>query len=249
MDEILHIKNLSKCYGDTKVLKNINISVKKGEVVVIIGPSGCGKSTLLRCLNGLEEIQEGEVLLDDQVVNPNKKNLSKNREKIGMVFQSYDLFPHLTILQNVTLAPIKVKKRNRREVEKEALELLERVGLRSKKDDYPRQLSGGQKQRVAIVRALIMHPEVLLLDEITAALDPEMVREVLDVVLDLAKEGRTMVIVTHEMQFAKAVADSVTFLEGGKIVEEGDPKKLFEKPETDRLQRFLQTFTYEKAVK
>ena len=221
MDEILHIKNLSKCYGDTKVLKNINISVKKGEVVVIIGPSGCGKSTLLRCLNGLEEIQEGEVLLDDQVVNPNKKNLSKNREKIGMVFQSYDLFPHLTILQNVTLAPIKVKKRNRREVEKEALELLERVGLRSKKDDYPRQLSGGQKQRVAIVRALIMHPEVLLLDEITAALDPEMVREVLDVVLDLAKEGRTMVIVTHEMQFAKAVADRVTFLEGGKIVEEG----------------------------
>lgn len=249
MDEILHIKNLSKCYGDTKVLKNINISMKKGEVVVIIGPSGCGKSTLLRCLNGLEEIQEGEVLLDDQVVNPNKKNLSKNREKIGMVFQSYDLFPHLTILQNVTLAPIKVKKRNRREVEKEALELLERVGLRSKKDDYPRQLSGGQKQRVAIVRALIMHPEVLLLDEITAALDPEMVREVLDVVLDLAKEGRTMVIVTHEMQFAKAVADRVTFLEGGKIVEEGDPKKLFEKPETDRLQRFLQTFTYEKAVK
>lgn len=249
MDEILHIKNLSKCYGDTKVLKNINISVKKGEVVVIIGPSGCGKSTLLRCLNGLEEIQEGEVLLDDQVVNPNKKNLSKNREKIGMVFQSYDLFPHLTILQNVTLAPIKVKKRNRREVEKEALELLERVGLRSKKDDYPRQLSGGQKQRVAIVRALIMHPEVLLLDEITAALDPEMVREVLDVVLDLAKEGRTMVIVTHEMQFEKAVADRVTFLEGGKIVEEGDPKKLFEKPETDRLQRFLQTFTYEKAVK
>lgn len=249
MDEILHIKNLSKCYGDTKVLKNINISVKKGEVVVIIGPSGCGKSTLLRCLNGLEEIQEGEVLLDDQVVNPNKKNLSKNREKIGMVFQSYDLFPHLTILQNVTLAPIKVKKRNRREVEKEALELLERVGLRSKKDDYPRQLSGGQKQRVAIVRALIMHPEVLLLDEITAALDPEMVREVLDVVLDLAKEGRTMVIVTHEMQFAKAVADRVTFLEGGKIVEEGDPKKLFEKPETDRLQRFLQTFRYEKAVK
>lgn len=249
MDEILHIKNLSKCYGDTKVLKNINISVKKGEVVVIIGPSGCGKSTLLRCLNGLEEIQEGEVLLDDQVVNPNKKNLSKNREKIGMVFQSYDLFPHLTILQNVTLAPIKVKKRNRREVEKEALKLLERVGLRSKKDDYPRQLSGGQKQRVAIVRALIMHPEVLLLDEITAALDPEMVREVLDVVLDLAKEGRTMVIVTHEMQFAKAVADRVTFLEGGKIVEEGDPKKLFEKPETDRLQRFLQTFTYEKAVK
>ena len=238
MDEILHIKNLSKRYGDTKVLKNINISVKKGEVVVIIGPSGCGKSTLLRCLNGLEEIQEGEVLLDDQVVNPNKKNLSKNREKIGMVFQSYDLFPHLTILQNVTLAPIKVKKRNRREVEKEALELLERVGLCSKKDDYPRQLSGGQKQRVAIVRALIMHPEVLLLDEITAALDPEMVREVLDVVLDLAKEGRTMVIVTHEMQFAKEVSDHIVFMEQGVIVEEGTPDELFSS-ENARVREFI----------
>ena len=247
MDEILHIKNLSKRYGDTNVLKNINISVKKGEVVVIIGPSGCGKSTLLRCLNGLEEIQEGEVLLDDQVVNPNKKNLSKNREKIGMVFQSYDLFPHLTILQNVTLAPIKVKKRNRREVEKEALELLERVGLRSKKDDYPRQLSGGQKQRVAIVRALIMHPEVLLLDEITAALDPEMVREVLDVVLNLAKEGRTMVIVTHEMQFAKAVADRVIFLDQGKIVEEDAPEVFFENPKTERTKQFLNVFTFDRA--
>ena len=247
---IIELKHIKKCYtNNVPVIYDFNLTINEGEFVTFLGPSGCGKSTLLRCLNGLEEIQEGEVLLDDQVVNPNKKNLSKNREKIGMVFQSYDLFPHLTILQNVTLAPIKVKKRNRREVEKEALELLERVGLRSKKDDYPRQLSGGQKQRVAIVRALIMHPEVLLLDEITAALDPEMVREVLDVVLDLAKEGRTMVIVTHEMQFAKAVADRVTFLEGGKIVEEGDPKKLFEKPETDRLQRFLQTFTYEKAVK
>lgn len=247
MDEILRIKNLSKRYDDISVLENIDLSVKKGEVVVIVGPSGCGKSTLLRCLNGLEEIQEGEVWLDDEVVNPNKKNLSKNREKIGMVFQSYDLFPHLTILQNVTLAPIKVKKRKRAEVEKEALELLERVGLVSKKDNYPRQLSGGQKQRVAIVRALIMHPEVLLLDEITAALDPEMVREVLDVVLALAQEGRTMVIVTHEMQFAKAVADRMVFLEGGKIVEEGNPKEFFEDPKTDRLRKFLQTFTYEKG--
>lgn len=247
MDEILRIKNLSKRYDDISVLENIDLSVKKGEVVVIVGPSGCGKSTLLRCLNGLEEIQEGEVLLDDEVVNPNKKNLSKNREKIGMVFQSYDLFPHLTILQNVTLAPIKVKKRKRAEVEKEALELLERVGLVSKKDNYPRQLSGGQKQRVAIVRALIMHPEVLLLDEITAALDPEMVREVLDVVLALTQEGRTMVIVTHEMQFAKAVADRMVFLEGGKIVEEGNPKEFFEDPKTDRLRKFLQTFTYEKG--
>lgn len=245
MDEILRIKNVSKRYDEISVLENIDLSVKRGEVVVIVGPSGCGKSTLLRCLNGLEEIQEGEVLLDHEVVNPNKKNLSKNREKIGMVFQSYDLFPHLTILQNVTLAPVKVKKRNRAEVEKEALELLERVGLLSKRDNYPRQLSGGQKQRVAIVRALIMHPEVLLLDEITAALDPEMVREVLDVVLALAKEGRTMVIVTHEMQFARAVADRMIFLEGGKIVEEGKPEGFFDEPKTERLRRFLQTFTYE----
>ena len=246
-DEIVRVNDLSKSYEDIKVLDNINLAVERGGVVVIVGPSGCGKSTLLRCLNGLEDIQGGEVLLDDEVVNPNKKNLSKNREKIGMVFQSYDLFPHLTILQNVTLAPIKVKKRNRAEVEKEALELLDRVGLLSKKDNYPRQLSGGQKQRVAIVRALIMHPEVLLLDEITAALDPEMVREVLDVVLALAKEGRTMVIVTHEMQFAKAVADRMVFLESGKIVEEGNPKDFFENPQTDRLKQFLRTFTYERA--
>lgn len=245
MDEILRINNLSKRYEDIAVLENINLSVKKGEVVVIVGPSGCGKSTLLRCLNGLEEIQEGEVVLDDEAINPNSKNLSKSREKIGMVFQSYDLFPHKTILQNVTLAPVKVKKRKRAEVEQEASALLERVGLLSKKDNYPRQLSGGQKQRVAIVRALIMHPEVLLLDEITAALDPEMVREVLDVVLALAKEGRTMVIVTHEMQFAKAVADRMVFLDGGKIVEEGTPEKFFEHPKTDRLKKFLQTFSYD----
>mgnify|MGYP003548926181 CR=1 FL=1 len=247
-ENILEFKNLSRVFEDGfKAVDDFNLTIKRGEFVTFLGPSGCGKSTLLRCLNGLEDIQGGEVLLDDEVVNPNKKNLSKNREKIGMVFQSYDLFPHLTILQNVTLAPIKVKKRNRAEVEKEALELLDRVGLLSKKDNYPRQLSGGQKQRVAIVRALIMHPEVLLLDEITAALDPEMVREVLDVVLALAKEGRTMVIVTHEMQFAKAVADRMVFLESGKIVEEGNPKDFFENPQTDRLKQFLRTFTYESA--
>lgn len=247
MDEILRISHLSKKYDDLVVFYDINLSVKKGEVVVIVGPSGCGKSTLLRCLNGLEEIQEGEVLLDQKIVNPNKKSLNKNRERIGMVFQSYDLFPHKTILQNIMLAPMKVKKKKRSEVEPEATALLERVGLLSKKDNYPRQLSGGQKQRVAIVRALMMHPEILLLDEITAALDPEMVREVLDVVLSLAKEGRTMVIVTHEMQFAKAVADRMVFLDGGKIVEEGNPKDFFEKPQTERLKKFLQTFTYENA--
>jgi len=244
-EAILKINNLNKRFDDFSVLENINLSVYKGEVVVVVGPSGCGKSTFLRCLNGLEEIQDGEVILDGEVINPNKKNLSKSREKIGMVFQSYDLFPHKNILQNVTLAPQKVKKMKRVDAEKEALELLDRVGLLSKKDSYPRQLSGGQKQRVAIVRALIMHPEVLLLDEITAALDPEMVREVLDVVLSLAKEGRTMVIVTHEMQFARAVADRMIFLDGGVIVEEGSPAEFFDNPKTDRLKKFLQTFSYE----
>lgn len=246
MEEILKVNNLSKRFDDIVVLDNLSLSVKKGEVVVIVGPSGCGKSTFLRCLNGLEDIDEGEVLLGEEKVNPNKKNLSRTRERIGMVFQSYDLFPHKTILQNITLAPIKVKKRKKAEVEEEAIKLLDRVGLLSKKDSYPRQLSGGQKQRVAIVRALIMHPEVLLLDEITAALDPEMVREVLDVVLSLAKEGRTMLIVTHEMAFAKAVADRVIFLENGKIVEEGSPTEFFDNPQTDRLKRFLKTFSYEK---
>ena len=233
MDEILHIKNLSKCYGDTKVLKNINISVKKGEVVVIIGPSGCGKSTLLRCLNGLEEIQEGEVLLDDQVVNPNKKNLSKNREKIGMVFQSYDLFPHLTILQNVTLAPIKVKKRNRREVEKEALELLERVGLRSKKDDYPRQLSGGQKQRVAIARALASDPQILLCDEATSALDPQTTSSILELLQDInQKFGITIVIITHQMSVVREICTHVAIMKDGEVKEQGLVEEIFSHPKS-----------------
>ncbi|MCR5389011.1 MAG: amino acid ABC transporter ATP-binding protein [Lachnospiraceae bacterium] len=227
---MLKVRHLKKGFDDLTVLDDINLSVKKGEVVVIVGPSGCGKSTLLRCISGLEDINDGTITCDGD---------------IGMVFQSYDLFPHKTILQNLTLAPVKVKKRDKNEVTKEALELLDRVGLISKKDNYPRQLSGGQKQRVAIVRALIMHPEVLLLDEITAALDPEMVREVLDVVLSLAKEGRTMVIVTHEMQFAKAVADRVVFIDGGKIVDEDAPADFFEHPRTDRLKRFLQSFSYE----
>ena len=244
MGEILKIENLNKKFEDITVIENVSLSVQKGEVVVIVGPSGCGKSTFLRCINGLEDIQDGRVLLDGEVINPGKKN-NKKREKIGMVFQSYDLFPHLTILQNITLAPIKVQKRNKKEVEEEALKLLDRVGLTSKKDNYPRQLSGGQKQRVAIVRALIMHPEVLLFDEVTAALDPEMVREVLDVVLSLAKEGRTMIIVTHEMAFAKSVADRVLFMDGGYVVEEGSPKEFFENPKTERLQKFLKTFEYE----
>lgn len=244
MGEILKVEHLYKSYDDLAILEDINLEVNKGEVVVIIGPSGCGKSTFLRCLNGLEEIQDGSVILDGEVINSNKRRASKIREKIGMVFQSYDLFPHKTILKNITLAPLKVQKRDKKQVEEEALLLLERIGLSAKKDNYPRQLSGGQKQRVAIVRALIMHPEILLLDEITAALDPEMVREVLDLVLALAKEGRTMVIVTHEMAFAKAVADRVIFMDGGKIVEEGRPEEIFGNPKTERLSRFLKTFSY-----
>ena len=245
METILEIKNISKRYDDITVFEKISLTVKRGEVVVIVGPSGCGKSTLLRCINSLEDIQEGEILLDGVVINPTSKDLSQIREKIGMVFQSYDLFPHLTILQNLMLAPLKVKKADKKETKKEALELLDRVGLLSKKDSYPRQLSGGQKQRVAIVRALMMHPEILLFDEITAALDPEMVKEVLDVVLSLAREGRTMVIVTHEMQFARAAADRMVFIDGATIVEEGDAKEFFEDPKTDRLRKFLRSFSYD----
>ncbi len=245
MEEILSVKNIKKSYGDITVLDDVSLNVSAGEVVVIVGPSGCGKSTFLRCLNALEEIQEGQVILDGKVIDPEKDDLGSIRERIGMVFQSYELFPHLSVMQNLLLAPVKVKKRNKKEAETEALELLERVGLSSKKDSFPRQLSGGQKQRVAIIRALMMHPEVLLLDEITAALDPEMVREVLEVVLDLAKEGRTMIIVTHELAFARAVADRMVFIDGGKIMEEGTPEAFFDDPKTDRLKRFLNSFLYE----
>ncbi|WP_305803623.1 amino acid ABC transporter ATP-binding protein [Butyrivibrio sp. NC3005] len=244
MSEILKVKNISKKYENTIIFENLNLSVQKGEVLVIVGPSGCGKSTFLRCLNALEDIQEGEIILDGEVINSDAHNLRKIREKIGMVFQSYELFPHMTVLQNVILAPVKVKKIDKKEVTKKALELLNKVGLLSKKDSYPRQLSGGQKQRVAIVRALMMEPEILLLDEITAALDPEMVKEVLDVVLSLAKEGRTMLIVTHEMQFARAVADRMIFIDEGKIVEEGNPKEFFDNPKSERLKRFLNNFNY-----
>lgn len=244
MSEILTVEHLHKVYDDLVVIDDVSLKINQGEVVVIIGPSGCGKSTFLRCLNGLENIQDGKVVFNNEVINPSIKETNKFREKIGMVFQSYDLFPHKTILENITLAPVKVQKRNKKEAIQEAMKLLERVGLSAKKDNYPRQLSGGQKQRVAIIRALMMHPEILLLDEITAALDPEMVREVLDVVLSLAKEGRTMIIVTHEMEFAKAVADRVIFMDGGKIIEEGSPAEIFDNSKTERLMRFLKSFTY-----
>lgn len=244
--ELLKINHIHKAYGDHKVLDDISLVVNKGEVVVVIGPSGCGKSTFLRCINALEDIQGGEIFLKHEPVQKEAKNISRMRQKIGMVFQSYDLFPHKTILENILLAPLKVQKRDLSEAEKEAMELLTRVGLTDRWDAWPRQLSGGQKQRVAIVRALIMHPEILLLDEITAALDPEMVREVLEVVLSLARAGSTMLIVTHEMAFAKAIADRVLFLEHGKIVEESNqPKEFFIHPGTERAKAFLKTFDYE----
>ncbi|MCR5405629.1 MAG: amino acid ABC transporter ATP-binding protein [Lachnospiraceae bacterium] len=241
---MLRVEHLHKEFDGYTVLDDVSLTVNAGEVVVIVGPSGCGKSTFLRCLNGLEKIEDGKVLLDGKVINPVSENIVKERQKIGMVFQSYDLFPHKTILQNIILAPMKVQKRNREEAVSEAISLLDRVGLSNKKDQYPRQLSGGQKQRVAIVRALIMHPEILLFDEVTAALDPEMVREVLEVVLSLAKEGRTMMIVTHEMAFARAVADRVVFIDGGRIVEENSPEEFFTDPVTERAQRFLDSFKY-----
>ena len=247
-EELLKIENITKAYGDNVILKDFNLTVHKGEVIVVIGPSGCGKSTLLRCINGLEPIQAGQIKLNDQVIDGKSKDIAKIRQKLGMVFQSYELFPHKTVLQNITLAPMKVQKRDKAEAVAQAEQLLERVGLLDKKDSFPRQLSGGQKQRVAIVRALAMNPEIMLFDEVTAALDPEMVREVLDTILELAKQGRTMIIVTHEMSFAKAVSDRVLFLDGGEIVEEAIPEEFFEHPKTERAQKFLRTFEYD-AVK
>ncbi len=249
MSELLKVTHLHKEFGNNVVLKDINLSVKRGEVVVIIGPSGCGKSTFLRCLNGLEKIQSGIITVDGLPVEVDKRNITKLRQKIGMVFQSYELFPHKTVIENIILAPTKVQKRSKDEVTKEAIELLDKVGLSDKKDYYPRQLSGGQKQRVAIVRALVMHPEIILFDEVTAALDPEMVHEVLETMIKLAKSGRTMLIVTHEMSFAEAVADRILFFDNGEIVEETeDVKGFFKEPVTERAQKFLRTFEYDSAL-
>ena len=209
-----------------KVLHGLSVKLYPGELSLISGPSGCGKSTLLRCLNGLEPVQAGRVKLGSETVAYGGKNLAALRQRIGMVFQSYELFPHLTVLENILLAPTKVQKHPRAEVQQEAEALLDRVGLLAKKNSYPRELSGGQKQRVAIVRALCMHPEILLFDEVTAALDPEMVREVLDVMLDLAREGKTMVIVTHEMNFAFKVSDRIVFMEKGRVVCDDTPQAM-----------------------
>ena len=246
-ETILSVENLTKRFGDNTVLHGVSFDVHRGEVIVVLGPSGCGKSTLLRCLNALEPIQGGEIRLRGQSVDSSAKDLTALRQQIGMVFQSYDLFPHLTVLDNICIAPVQVQKRKKEEVTEEALGLLDRVGLREKRNAYPRELSGGQKQRVAIVRALCMHPEILLFDEVTAALDPEMVREVLDVILDLARQGKTMLIVTHEMGFARAIADRVLFIDNGGIVEQGSPAEFFDHPRTERAKQFLRTFEYEKV--
>ncbi len=243
-DTILRVNDIHKSFDGTGVLRGVSLEIREGEVVVIVGPSGCGKSTLLRCINGLETIDRGEIWLRDEKITGRVKDLHVIRQKIGMVFQSYDLFPHMKVMDNLLLGPVKALGRHSQEVEEEALQMLERVGLQEKAHVYPRTLSGGQKQRVALVRAMLMHPEILLLDEITAALDPEMVSEVLNVVIDLARGGMTMAIVTHEMRFAEAVADRVLFLEEGVVLEEGTPEQFFHAPATERARRFLQSFTY-----
>lgn len=235
----VRVVELHKYFGNLHVLKGINLEVKKGEVVVIIGPSGSGKSTLLRCINRLEEPTSGKIYLDDTEITDPKVDINKVRQKIGIVFQSFNLFPHLTALENITLAPIKVQKKSKEEAEKVAKELLRKVGLEDKGNAYPDQLSGGQQQRVAIARALAMNPEVMLFDEVTSALDPELVKEVLDVMRNLAMEGMTMIVVTHEMGFAREVGDRVIFMDGGKIIEEGPPRQIFSKPKHERTRKFL----------
>lgn len=241
---VLELQNITKNFGQQTILNHLSLSVKEGEVVVILGPSGCGKSTLLRCINKLESIQEGDILLDGQSILSGSLSLQDIRQKIDMVFQDYELFPHMDVLQNLTLAPVKALKRNKEEVQAEAETLLKRVGLEQKKHSYARELSGGQKQRVAIIRSLLMHPEILLFDEVTASLDPEMVREVLVLINDLAKEGRTMLIVTHEMAFARAIADRIIFMDKGEIIEENTAQNFFQHPQTQRAQAFLTTFDF-----
>ena len=239
MKEKIKVTNLYKSFGDLGVLKDVSLSVKEGEVVCVIGPSGGGKSTFLRCINRLEEATSGEICMGDVVITDPKININRVRERIGMVFQSFNLFPHLTAKRNIMLAPIDLKKMTKADAEKNALALMARVGLSDKADNYPHQLSGGQKQRVAIARALAMQPEVMLFDEPTSALDPELVGEVLDVMHELAKEGMTMVVVTHEMGFARDVADRVILMADGQLVEEGKPADFFTNPSEPRTKEFL----------
>ncbi|MBQ8523138.1 MAG: amino acid ABC transporter ATP-binding protein [Clostridia bacterium] len=237
---IIRVEDLHKCFkGSIHALNGIDVEVKRGEVVVIIGPSGCGKSTFLRSLNLLEEPTSGHIFFEGTDIMDRKVDINLMRQKMGMVFQQFNLFPHMTILKNMTIAPMKLLKKTKEEAEQRARELLQKVGLADRADAYPSQLSGGQKQRVAIVRALAMNPDVLLFDEPTSALDPEMVGEVLDVMKDLAREGMTMIVVTHEMGFAREMADRVLFFDEGKIAEEGTPEELFENPKTQRARDFL----------
>lgn len=236
---MIHVNNLHKSFGKNDVLKGINEHIKKGEVVVVIGPSGSGKSTFLRCLNLLEEPTLGEIVFEGNSITDKKVDINKIREKMGMVFQQFNLFPHKTVLENLTIAPIKVKGISKAEAEKKAFELLERVGLTDKAKAYPSSLSGGQKQRIAIARALAMEPDVMLFDEPTSALDPEMVGEVLSVMKDLAKDGMTMVVVTHEMGFAREVGDRILFMDAGNIVEQGTPEEIFSHPKNSRTIDFL----------
>ena len=238
---MITIKNLKKTFGELEVLCGIDEHIEKGEVVVVIGPSGSGKSTFLRCLNLLETPTEGEIFIDNEKINDPKVDVNKIRQKMGMVFQHFNLFPHLTILKNITLAPTLVKKKSKQEAKEKAMELLGKVGLADKADAYPSQLSGGQKQRVAIARALAMEPEIMLFDEPTSALDPEMVGEVLDVMKSLAKSGMTMVVVTHEMGFAREVGTRVLFMDQGIVMESGKPAEVFENPQNERTQKFLRS--------
>ena len=238
-NNMIEVKNLKISFGDLHVLKDVSIDIKKGEKIVIIGPSGSGKSTFLRCINRLENPSGGQILFEGtDMCNP-KTDLNAARQKMAMVFQHFNLFPHLTVKQNITIAPVTLKLKSQEEADKDAMRLLERVGLQDKADVYPSTLSGGQKQRIAIVRALAMNPEVILFDEPTSALDPEMVGEVLNVIKDLANEGMTMLVVTHEMGFAREVADKVLFMDGGYIEEQGTPEQIFQNPKSDRLKQFL----------
>ena len=238
---MIEVKNLKISFGNLHVLKDVSIKIEKGEKIVIIGPSGSGKSTFLRCLNRLETPDGGQILFEGNDLTDPKTNLDLCRQKMGMVFQHFNLFPHLTVLQNIILAPVTLKLKTQEEAEKEAMQLLERIGLPDKANVYPSTLSGGQKQRIAIVRSLAMHPDVMLFDEPTSALDPEMVGEVLEVMKDLAREGMTMVVVTHEMGFAREVADRVLFMNEGYIEEEGSPDDIFQHPKSERLQQFFKS--------
>ncbi|UYM80888.1 amino acid ABC transporter ATP-binding protein [Heyndrickxia coagulans] len=243
-EPLLKVEHLKKSYGEKQVLEDISFEVEEGNVVVLLGPSGSGKSTLIRCLNGLEAFQGGTILFNGETVRPSSKNWRRLRQQIGMVFQSYDLFPNMTVLENILLGAVKVQKRKKDEAARQAMGLLKEVGMEQYANAYPRQLSGGQKQRVAIVRALELNPKLMLFDEVTASLDPEMVRGVLEIILRLAREKMTMIVVTHEMNFARKIGDKILFLEDGKILEETPGRQFFTKPQTERAKNFLESMDF-----